>query len=150
MRPVVLTALATTLVGVLLTGSPAGAAESPGGAARVGAASVARDEPCDLSLVRKETQKPTPVPGHPNQREAKHTLTVTNNSPDECVYTVGDTLQIPPTVTLVFAGVVGDGGRVQSPGGWNGTTQTTIAQDQPIDAGASHVWTVTYRYQLAR
>ncbi|WP_412541794.1 hypothetical protein R8Z50_04370 [Longispora sp. K20-0274] len=144
----VLAALAATLTGVLLAGSPANAAESPGGPRTVRAAgSVARDEPCDLSLVRKETQKPTPVPGFPRQRETRHTLTVTNNGPDQCDYTLGDTLQIPSTVTLVFSGVVGDGGRVQSPGGWNGTTQTTVAQDEPIDAGASHVWTVTVRYQ---
>jgi hypothetical protein len=155
----VFTALAGTLLGVLLTGAPAGAAgtDTPGGslagAARTdpGAprtAAPARDEPCDLSLVRTETQKPTPVPGFPKQRERKHTLSVTNNGPEECFYTLGDTLQIPPTITLVSSGVVGDGGRVESPGGWNGTTQTTIAQDEAIDPGATHVRTVTYRYQF--
>ncbi|MGY0230976.1 hypothetical protein [Longispora urticae] len=142
----VFTALAVTLLGVLLTGGPAGAVGTGTGGSHV--ASPARDEPCDLSLVRKETQKPTPVPGFPKQRERKHTLSVTNNGPEECFYTLGDTLQIPPTLTLVSSGVVGDGGRVESPGGWNGTTQTTIAQDEAIDSGATHVWTVTYRYQF--
>ncbi|WP_157640885.1 DUF7507 domain-containing protein [Longispora albida] len=102
-----------------------------------------------LDFTKKISAQPAPVPGQPGTYTVEYELIMSNAGNPSSRYTLTDKLRFGAGVTVQSAKVTTiPAGAGENPGGWNGTTQTTVTKDQDIGANTTHTWKVQATYKV--